>query len=230
MDNIVPTIDVEKLQQAANEYALKGAIEVIKEYYSGYKSPYKEAIQKQLDEKGVSVHIELPDIIGILNQKLSHEIDKIANTALAKTYIPLVQNMLVREEKEVKFSDILRAFIRETDSEINDGCYVEIEKHEKYSWLSINIGNNDIKYDLTLHLDHNDKKTYWIGTLPHDFQPSHRYSKMTLTIADNTKLEMPFMPDVLSDKFVSYIAKLIIGECRITMDRNDFEDEMFNKD
>lgn len=47
---------------------------------------------------------------------------------------------------------------------------------------------------------------------------------------DGVTLEMPFTRDVLADDFTAYIARLVIGNCLITMDCTDFRDEMFPED
>ena len=45
MENVIPVLDNNFIQEKANEFALKGAVECIKNYYTGYDSPYKKAIE-----------------------------------------------------------------------------------------------------------------------------------------------------------------------------------------
>ena len=69
MDQITPVIDTKVLQEKANEYAQKGAEETIKDFYSGYSSPYRAAIREQLENKGID------SIIKFVNR--NHQIDTI---------------------------------------------------------------------------------------------------------------------------------------------------------
>src|SRR6476661_4245160 len=108
MENqILPVINTEVLQQKANEYAMKGAEEALKGFYTSYNSPYKKAIEENLKNKGLDHSFNIPDIVGVLNDKFSQEIDLIANTAIAKSFVPMIKQILTREDAEVKFSDIL---------------------------------------------------------------------------------------------------------------------------
>lgn len=52
-DNIIklPELDAERLNEAAKEAAMKGALECINEYYTGYKSPFKKAITEELEKQ-----------------------------------------------------------------------------------------------------------------------------------------------------------------------------------
>src|SRR5690606_11147379 len=97
-ETITPVLDLDFLQKKANEHAMKGAEEAIKEFYSSWNSPYRKAIEQNLINKGVDNNFDIPDIIAVLNQKISNEIDLIANTAISKTFIPFVKEFLIREK------------------------------------------------------------------------------------------------------------------------------------
>ena len=64
-------------------------------------------------------------MIAEINVQLSNEIDKIANTAIAKTYLPLVTRFLTRANPKMKLSDILKEII-----EISDFDHSEHEFHD----------------------------------------------------------------------------------------------------
>jgi hypothetical protein len=44
---------------------------------------------------------------------------------------------------------------------------------------------------------------------------------------DGATLEMPFIQHILQDSFISYIAKLVMFKSIITIDCEDFDEEMF---
>lgn len=235
---ILPVLNTEKLQTKANEYAMRGAEDAIKEFYTGYDSPYKKAINEKLKGKGVDSAIEIPDIIGILNESISKEIDTIANTAIAKTFVPIVKEFLTRAESELKFSTVLEQFIEATkyeyDTDLSMEDYkVEIEE-QKESFLYIQITNSQTSYRLGLYLKSAkgvSPKVYEVFTLPTQKNKESSYytsfsDTMKLSI-DNATLEMPFCKGVLEDKFISYIAKLVIANTKITFDTDDFNEDMF---
>lgn len=243
MENtILPVIDNAKLQEKANECAQKGAEECIKEFYTGYNSPYKKAIEENLKEKGLDNSFGIPDIIGVLNDKFSQKIDEIANTAVAKSFLPMINNILFREEYEVKFSDILKEFIKATNFEYNDqdidDYTVEIvEEHDRSSSLrktffSYQITNGKEGYELRFYKK-NDEKIE-IMSLPYVLESSKKYGRsyesrqiMKLSLEGGATLELPFTKGILEDPFISYIARLVIGQNNITFDTDDFNEDMF---
>lgn len=234
MKDIVPKIDINELQKKANEFAQNGAIATIKDFYTGYNSPYKKSIEEHLQHKGVNHSFDLPDIVAALNDGISKEIDKIANAAIAETFIPMAAELLTRAPAKMNFSEVLKKFIeigyydwKEYDS--ND-FNVEISEPEG-SFMYLSIFGGDDKYE---HLGlHNHKGTreepkWSFFTLPRD-HTSHFQHKMKLTV-EGAVLEMPFVPSVLHDRFKSFIASLIIAKTEITFDVADFNEDMFPQD
>ncbi|MFK5281440.1 hypothetical protein ACI3PL_17950, partial [Lacticaseibacillus paracasei] len=65
-EEIKPVLNLEYLQQKANEYATKGVEDAIENFYNGYNSPYKKAIEENLKNKGVDNNFDIPDIIAVL--------------------------------------------------------------------------------------------------------------------------------------------------------------------
>lgn len=245
MENIIlPVINSEDLQKKANEYAQKGAEEVLKEFYTGYKSPYKTAIEENLKGKGVDFAFDLPDIVGVINEKFSAEIDKIANTAVAKSFLPLLKQFLVREDPDVKFSDILKVFIKVSGFENDDDLEVynyELTREEDTSksyvssFFEYKITNGKIGYELRFHKS-SDRGTT-IMSLPYMMDDSKKYTrqysstqKMKVSLDGGATLELPFTKGVLEDEFVSFIARLVIGNNNILFDVEDFDEDMFPRD
>ena len=243
-NHILPVINTEELQKKANEYAQKGAEECLKEFYTGYNSPYKKAIEENLQGKGVDYAFDLPDIVGVLNDKFSAEIDEIANTAVAKSFVPLLKRFLVREDPNVKFSDILKVFIKESRYEYNDDLDVsdyELEKIEddsrsySTSFFQYKLTNGKIGYELRFFKK--DENTIQIMSLPYMMDDSKRYTrsydsnqKMKISLDGGATLELPFTKGILEDEFTSFIARLVIGNNNIVFDVEDFDEDMFPQD
>lgn len=231
MENITAVLDLKAIQEKANEYAMKGAIESIKEYYSGYNSPFRKKIDEELKNQSTGPFIKLPDIIAVLNESLSKEVDEIANAAIAKTFVPMIKRFLTRENAEMSFSEFLREFIELTDSKSIDDVSVDVTREAKYSWITIEIRSSENDYRLTLHQDHESKKEgkekYHVLSLPENYSVKmNKQPVMKMSIGDAT-LEIPFTRDILRDNFTAFIARLVLSDTKITMDRDDFSEDMF---
>ncbi|MGN7818823.1 hypothetical protein ACTJJB_01765 [Chitinophaga sp. 22536] len=227
---ILPTLDMAVLQEKANEYAMKGAIEKIKEYYTGYDSPFKKEISRVLEAQQVGVCFELPDIIARINEGLTNEIDKIANQAIAQTFVPMVSKFLTRADKEVKFSDILRFFIEYVDDKESYpyDYNASVNEDSKYGWLNVELSGPGKNVKFTLHESRRNKesKTYSALSLPHTYGSQSRYE--TMTLSDNgSELKIPFTPNVLRDEFTGYMARLVLSQSEIVIDTTEFDDSMF---
>ena len=242
MKDITPVISLEALQQKANEYAMKGAEEALKEFYTSYNSPYKKAIEENLKNKGLDHSFNIPDIIGVLNDKFSKEVDQIANQSIAKSFIPMVKEFLTREKSEIKFSEILKGFIGITDfnrdeMDIDDYRVEKIEdlgKGYKSSFFEYQITNGKRGYELRFY-SNSDGIT--IMSLPYTLNERGTYhggyeSKQTMKISldGGVTLELPFTKGILEDRFVSFIARLVIGNNKIIFDVTDFNEDMFPED
>lgn len=238
---ILPVLNTEELQKKANDYAQKGAEEALKEFYTGYSSPYKKAISENLENKGLDHSFNIPDIIGVLNQKFSEEIDLIANTAIAKSFVPMLKEVLTREDAEIKFSDILKKFIEVTNfdrdnDDFEDYTAEKIESTESYrsSFFKYKILNGKIGYEIHFF---NSSKSLTIMSLPCMLDNRSGYSSgyeskqtMKVSLDGGATLEMPFTRGILEDRFISFIARLVIGNNNIVIDVEDFDEDMFPTD
>lgn len=239
MENLTPTIDLNALQEKANIAAQKGAEEAIKEFYTGYNSPYMAAIKKNLENKSTDVNFEIHDIIGVINEGLSKEVDKIANTAIAKTFMPLVTKMLTRAPKEINLSEVLTKYIELADFDRDDEDFEEytIEKYSNHegsslseTFFHIKIESPNRNYDLHFYAKDKSKpncaELCGLPTEPYSRNIGPHTKTMKLSI-DGATLEMPFTKDILSDPFMSYCATLVLAQTQIEMDCDDFDESMF---
>ena len=149
---VEPMLDMEEIQKKANEYALKGAVECIKKYYTGYNSPFKKEIENRLNQMSPSFCFTMPEVMGVINESLSSQIDIIANEAIAKSYVPLVRKFLTRGEEVIRVSDIVDKFKQQHEYD-DEPIEVEISKDERYGWYDMKLECGDEKCSITLHED-----------------------------------------------------------------------------
>jgi hypothetical protein len=149
---------------------------------------------------------------------------------LQKPGYPLVQEFLMRVDKNILFSDILKKLIEASENKYIDNFEVNINKHQDYGWLEINLSSDVADYKFTLHESHKsekrpeDEKKYKLFSLPFNNEKHNRTMKISL---DGASMELPFTKDILADKFVSYLARVIIAGSEITMDCREFSDHLF---
>lgn len=228
MENLTAVIDQKVLQEKVNEYALKGAVESIKEYYTGYNSPFRKAIAEQLAQHEIK-GIDLPDMLAVVNDSLAAEIQAIAHASIAQTFIPQVKKFFTKAEGEMFFSDFLKKIIEIVEPEEMEDVSVSVVKHERYDWLTVELTNKDRNYSLTLHEDWNTKneqgknKKYTFLSMPYN---SGRTGQMKIKI-DEATIEVPFSQANLQDNVISFVASLVIARTKFTMDTDEFLEDMF---
>jgi hypothetical protein len=230
---ILPVLDTEVLQEKAQAAAMKGAISTIEDFYNKYDSPFKKMIEEELKKQEFGYFLQLPDILSLINESLSKQIDQIANAAVAKTYVPLVNQFLTRVEKDVKFSEVLKRFVKlfEYDDKgpYDFSCEVN-EREYPYEWLDVTLSCEDQEFKFTLHKDKvkdGEPQTHSLLSLPFGHKDHYDSRDKMILSLDGAKLELPFVRDILSNDFVSFCARLILCDSNIHMDTRDFEDWMF---
>ena len=218
---VEPMLDINEIQKKANEFALKGAIECIKDYYTGYNSPFKKAIEEHLEKSRTSFCFTMPEVMGVINESLSSQIDIIANEAIAKSYVPLVRKFLTRSEDVIRVSDIVGRY---DDEPIE----VELSKDERYSWYNMKLECGDEKCSITLHEDSKNEKGqqfYSMLGLPYEHKRGSYDRNMKITLDEGASMEIPFTCGILHNNFLTYVANLVMFNTKIVIDKTYFDDE-----
>ncbi len=221
MENLTPTLDNERLQQAVNDAAMKGAMKAIDEFYTSYNSPFVKAISEQLELKGIKGIIELPDIVALINQKAEEAIMEIANTAIVNTYLPKIKKAITKAEPKINFSEILKAFADEEKESSFDDFSCDVDEDDRFGWLDIKLKGEDTETRFTLHKNR-ESKTYHLLSLPN----TGNVGQIKINIGD-AKVEMPMIRTNLDNYFDCYLASLVIAKSEITMDQDYFSEDMF---
>ena len=224
---VEPMLDMEEIQKKANEYALKGAVECIKEYYTGYNSPFKKEIENRLNQMSPSFCFTMPEVMGVINESLSSQIDIIANEAIAKSYVPLVRKFLTRGEEVIRVSDIVDKFKQQHEYD-DEPIEVEISKNERYGWYDMKLECGDEKCRITLHEDSKNEQGqqfYSMLGLPYEHKRGSYDRNMKITLDEGTFMEIPFTCGILHNNFLTYVANLVMFKTKIVIDKTYFDDE-----
>lgn len=210
----IPAIDIKVLEKQALESAQKGALEEIKEYYEGWQSPYRKGIKEILSKQDVdNGTFCFPQIIGLINTAISAEVDRIVNTTIAQTYLPIVSDILIGVEKELKLSEIVERIKRElhSDEEID----VEVGKDDHYDWYNLHLRLEKKSYDITLHKNSQEEGKYHLLSMPFRHSSDRTY---TLHLEDNKRIELPLETNVIHDPVAKMCARLLIADTQIAID------------
>lgn len=224
---VEPMLDMEEIQKKANEYALKGAVECIKEYYTGYNSPFKKEIENRLNQMSPSFCFTMPEVMGVINESLSSQIDIIANEAIAKSYVPLVRKFLTRGEEVIRASDIVDKFKNQHEYD-DEPIEVEMSKDERYSWYNMKLECGDEKCSITLHEDSKNEQGqqfYSMLGLPYEHKRGSYDRNMKITLDEGASIEIPFTCGILHNNFLTYVANLAMFKTKIIIDKTYFDDE-----
>ena len=229
-----PKIDIKEIQEKANAAARKAYLDEVEQYYTSYNSPYKKMIKNELEKQEFKYNMELPNILEKINDALKDEVDAIANNAIAMSYIPMVNDALGTLPKNLKISEFLKMIIEEEDQDrdlFSDYAF-SYKKHERHDWLDCEIITPESVYEFTLHAKNYYRSEKHEGEQQYQclgFPNNKSKSKMTI-YKDDVKIEMPFTPNILSDKVLGLFFKMMIGSSLLTMDVSSFHEDMFPED
>lgn len=235
---IVPSIDMSKVQELANQFAMEGMRQALSEFYTGYNSPFKKAVVEHFNDQVPSYQLDLPGVMAMLNEALSSLCDKIVNQAIATTYIPLVKDLLTRSKDEVKVSEIVKKFIdvyAESDEWDGDNFKVSLEKDDRFDWYNLKLESveDEVKLQITLHTADrlHEIDRYQILSMPIEEGYGYKFGRMKCTVTSedgtNATLEMPYGHGILCNGFLRYIAKIVMFNTRIVLDQLDFYDIIY---
>lgn len=221
-------LDEKKLQELAEKYAMEGAEKAIKEFYTGYHSEYMKQVEKVCRDHMPSIYFDPVDITAEINKAIKQRMTAIANEAVAKTYIPLIERMLTRTSNNLMTSGLLYQeygdYVKEREDDSFNADYLEIkvETDAYFTKLIFGYAGND---EFCLYLseagyDQDGKeKLYMTHSLPTNRNYKNDGSHMmTLHLGDRRRLEMPFEPDALNNSFVCRCARAVIYQTKIAID------------
>jgi len=232
-------LDEQKLQEMAQQYAMQGAEKAIKDFYTGYDSPFMNAIQRELKEKmKTNLFFELSQMTAAINKAMNDKVSEMANTVVANTFLPMLNRMFSQERKTVVTTqDLYKHFGDAMKEDLDDDfdperMEIEIKNHNgmisNFQDLRFRY-DCDTKFELSL-MSNDDPKTdehgntlYMITSLPGcsqyraDYSPRER--QMRIRLKEGATLEMPFTPDVLRDEFMRYVAGLLLTNTMVKISR-----------
>ena len=225
-------LDENKLQELVEKYAMEGAEKAIKEFYTGYNSPYLKKMREHLESIAPNPRFDLPDITSAINTALSHRLQEITNEVVAKTYVKLFNRIFTHnEDAVVSTEDLFQQFgdyikrreetefdCEELDFDIREGYVKDLFQTLKFKYKDYT------EFELTLlndSKDENGNKLYIISRLPgsgpwNELKNKPMFAKITLD--DGKQAEVPILDDVISNDFMAYCAKLMLSRTKVRLE------------
>ena len=229
-------LDEKRLQEMAEQYAMQGAEKAIRDFYTGYDSPFMNAVRRELKEKmETNLFFELSQMTAAINQALNDKVSEMANTVVASTFLPMLNRMFSQERKTVVTTqDLYEHFGDAMKDDLYDEFdpdLMELEIEKGPASLSGHLHlyfryNGGTKFELGLmdnrdpDKDEHGNTLYMITSLPgcSQFRADYpRERQMRIRLKDGATLEMPFTPDVLRDEFMRYVAGLMLCNTLVTV-------------
>lgn len=205
---MIPNINLDTLQELHDKYALKGAEDAIKEYYTSYKSPYKQAIQAYLEGNQTVIKFEIPNFVDALNTQINNKINGMVNNTIALTLMEEFDG-LFKDHQNIKFSDLLKAYKKEND---------EIPRVE---WIERERFLLKFKIDDYLFYFRENESTELI-TITSFYNTDYSETNMRVKKNDVT-IELPAFNNRLYDDFTKMVYSAIIHKTPIEIDVDYWE-------
>lgn len=134
-------VDQELLNEKAKEFATKALLNEVEEYYTGYNSPFRNAVKEQLKKQEISCHVELPDILKVLNDAVDKEHSSIVEKFINLSFIDDLRSSLQLQPKTLQFSEFLRGVMNADHNEY----HYDVEKYD----LDIEESDSTKKFKIT---------------------------------------------------------------------------------
>lgn len=229
-------LDDKKLQELAEQYAMKGAEQAIKDFYTGYHSEYMDKVRQVCTDHMPSIFFDPVDITAEINKAIKQRLTAIANEAVAKSFIPLIEGLLSRFPNNITTSNYLFQlygnYVKDREDDDFDSSELELTVRSDSYFTKMNFCyKGDEEFVLFLSdagFDKDSKeRLYTTHSLPHNHAwKSSKSRTMTLHIDGKKKLEMPFEPDVLDNDFMRDCARLVMYQTKIAIEPyNEYHDE-----
>lgn len=221
-------LDDKKLQEMAEQYAMKGAEQAIKEFYTGYHSAYMDKVRQVCNDHMPNFYFDPVDITAEINKAIKQRMTAIANEAVAQSFIPLIEGLLSRFPNNITTSSCLFQtygdYVKDREGDDFDSGELGLRMRSyPYFTKMYFCYKDDEEFVLFLSdagLDKDGKsRLYTTHSLPMNHAYKNSKSRtMTLHIDGKTKLEMPFESDVLDNEFMRDCARLVMYQTKIAIE------------
>lgn len=220
-------IPEEKIREMAEKYAIEGAEKAIREYYTGYQSPYVKRMTAYIESLHLEPHFDLPDLTAAINKAISHRVSEMANDVITHTYLPRLNRILSGyPDNTVETQQLWQRFCDYTkdvegDDFDEDALQIKVER-ESYGFVYVHLYYDErerIKVTLMRQgQDQDGHPLYVITGLPGSNIWESRVENcryMRIRTDDGKTFETPVMDDVLSNDVLSWLCTIMLNKVKV---------------
>ena len=136
-----PVLDMNVIQKAAQDAAMKAALEEVKDYYLGYNSPYRKQLKEYMAKNAPSTRLELPEFSELLSKSLTAEIENFVNKKCVESFAQELRKGFTHLKEEgdgtILLTNLAKDMMQKVDLEdVDSNNSFELEVSETASLLS----------------------------------------------------------------------------------------------
>lgn len=237
-----PVLDMNVIQKAAQDAAMKAALEEVKDYYLGYNSPYKKQLKEYMAKNAPSTRLELPEFSELLSKSLTAEIENFVNKKCVESFAQALRKGFTHLKEEgdgtILLTNLAEDMMKKVDLEdvdSNNSFELEVSDKDFYGWKNVHISicedGEETEYNFTLAKIGSDD-TYSILGLPiKDSDEEYHFDTINVQNRKCT-ISFPMFSGVSNDHILLVLARCIMFDARIRIDSNyifkksnEFEDD-----
>lgn len=236
-----PVLDMNVIQKAAQDAAMKAALEEVKDYYLRYDSPYRKQLKEYMAKNAPSTRLELPEFSELLSKSLSAEIENIVNKKCVKSIAQELRKGFthLKEESDgtILLSNLAKDMMNKVDLEdanSNNSFELEVSDTDFASWKKVRISiwedDEHTVYDFTLAQNGSDGTYSILGMPTKDSDEEYHIDTIKVKNRKGT-ISFPMFSGVSNDYILLVLARCIMFEAHIRIDRdciiksNEFEED-----
>lgn len=237
-----PVLDMNVIQKAAQDAAMKAALEEVKDYYLRYDSPYRKQLKEYMAKNAPSTRLELPEFSELLSKSLSSEIENIVNKKCVESFAQELRKGFTHLKEECDGTILLTNLAEDMmykvdleDADSNNSFELEVSDTDFSSWKKVHISiwedDEHTVYDFTLAQNGSDGTYSIVGMPTKDSDEEYHVDTIKIKNRKGT-ISFPMFSGVSNDYILLVLARCIMFEARIRIDSNyiikksnEFEDD-----
>lgn len=156
-----PVLDMNVIQKAAQDAAMKAALEEVKDYYLGYNSPYRKQLKEYMAKNAPSTRLELPEFSELLSKSLTAEIENFVNKKCVESFAQELRKGFTHLKEEgdgtILLTNLAEDMMQKVDLEdvdSNNSFELEVSDKDYYGWKKVHISicedGEETEYNFTL--------------------------------------------------------------------------------
>lgn len=230
-----PILDMNVIQKAAQDAAMKAALKEVEDYYLGYSSTYRKNLHEYLEKNAPSIKLELPEFSELISKSLSAEIENIVNKTCTERFAQELRSCFshLNEEEDgtillTTLANNMMAGIDFEDTGRNNSFELEVSEGCFPYWKDVHVTifeyDVDKHYDFTLTPNSSDG-TYSIISMPTKIDDEHYTTNKVNIKSETCTISFPMFSGVTNDRILLILARCVMFNAHIRINEDHISKE-----